>query len=101
MKIFHYVPDDPRTVNRANNNGVPVVLESPSASVAKSVTKLAMSVNGHHKDPATGAKGRAGRMAAWSIRQSTDDADENGRLHSGNGRLTTNNGNQQWISNPQ
>ena len=29
VKIFHYVPDDPKTVNRANNNGVPVVLESP------------------------------------------------------------------------
>ncbi len=60
LKIFHYVPDDPRSVNRANNNGVPVVIESPSTSVAKSVTKLAISVNGHHKDPATGAKGRAG-----------------------------------------
>jgi hypothetical protein len=28
-KIAHYVPDDPKTVNRANNNGVPAVLESP------------------------------------------------------------------------
>jgi pilus assembly protein CpaE len=48
LKIFHYVPDDPKAVNRANNNGVPVVIESPSARVARSVTKLAASVNGKH-----------------------------------------------------
>jgi pilus assembly protein CpaE len=46
MKVFHYVPDDPRAVNRANNNGVPVVLESPRAAVSRSVTKLAQGVNG-------------------------------------------------------
>ncbi len=52
LKIFHYVPEDARTVNRANNSGVPVVLESPSAKIAKSVVKLAISVNGQHKTPA-------------------------------------------------
>ena len=46
MKIFHYVPDDPKTINRANNNGVPVVLESPRAAVSRSLTKLAVGVNG-------------------------------------------------------
>jgi pilus assembly protein CpaE len=45
-KIAHYIPDDPKTVNWANNNGVPVVLESPSAKVSRCVTKLAQSVNG-------------------------------------------------------
>jgi pilus assembly protein CpaE len=49
LKISHYVPEDPKAVNRANNNGVPVVIESPSARVAKSLTKLAESVNGRHK----------------------------------------------------
>jgi pilus assembly protein CpaE len=48
MKIFHFIPDDPKTINRANNNGVPVVLESPWAKVSKSVSKLAASVNGRH-----------------------------------------------------
>jgi pilus assembly protein CpaE len=57
MKIFHYVPDDPKTVNRANNNGVPVVTESPSTRVAKSVTKLAISVNGRPQEPAPRASG--------------------------------------------
>jgi pilus assembly protein CpaE len=57
MKIFHYVPDDPKTVNRANNNGVPVVTDSPSTRVAKSVTKLAISVNGRPVEPAPRAQG--------------------------------------------
>ncbi|MFO0841666.1 MAG: hypothetical protein U0797_04590 [Gemmataceae bacterium] len=48
-KIFHYIPDDPKAVNRANNNGVPVVLESPSAKVSRSVLTLAANVNGRHK----------------------------------------------------
>jgi pilus assembly protein CpaE len=46
VKIAHYVPEDARTVNRANNNGIPVVLESPSAKVSRSLVNLAASVNG-------------------------------------------------------
>jgi pilus assembly protein CpaE len=49
MKIFHRVPEDAGTVNRANNNGVPLVLDSPRAKVARSLTALAHSINGHHK----------------------------------------------------
>ncbi len=49
VKIFHYVPDEPKTVNRANNNGVPLVIEAPSAKVSKSLAKLAAGVNGRHK----------------------------------------------------
>jgi pilus assembly protein CpaE len=49
LKISHYVPDDAKTVNRANNNGVPLVIDSPSARISKSLTKLAASVNGKHK----------------------------------------------------
>jgi pilus assembly protein CpaE len=47
-KVFHCVPDDPKTVNRANNSGIPAVLESPAAKVSKSVTRLAFSINGQH-----------------------------------------------------
>ena len=43
-----YIPDDVKTVNRANNSGIPVVLESPSAKVSKSMVALAASVNGRH-----------------------------------------------------
>jgi pilus assembly protein CpaE len=49
IKIHHFIPDDPRSIIRANNNGVPVVLESPTSKVSKSVVKLAMSVNGKPK----------------------------------------------------
>jgi pilus assembly protein CpaE len=49
LKITHYIPDDPKTINRANNNGIPVVLESPSAKVSRCVTQLAQSLNGKHK----------------------------------------------------
>jgi pilus assembly protein CpaE len=44
VKIFHYIPEDPKTVNRANNNGIPAVLDSPKASVSKSLAKLALEV---------------------------------------------------------
>ncbi|HEU5117029.1 MAG TPA: AAA family ATPase [Isosphaeraceae bacterium] len=49
VKIAHFVPEDAKSINRSNNNGVPVVLEAPSAKVSKSMTKLAISVNGQHK----------------------------------------------------
>jgi pilus assembly protein CpaE len=45
-KIVHCIPEDPRTVNRAINNGVPAVQESPSASFSRSVARLAASLNG-------------------------------------------------------
>ena len=46
VRIFHYIPDDPTTVNGANNNGVPVVLHNARAKVSRSITQLAASVNG-------------------------------------------------------
>jgi pilus assembly protein CpaE len=48
LKIAHYIPDEPKTVNRCNNNGVPAVLEFPRARVCKSMAQLAHSVNGRH-----------------------------------------------------
>jgi pilus assembly protein CpaE len=49
LKVAHYVPDDPKTVNRANNNGIPLIVEAPAARISRSVVKLAASVNGQHK----------------------------------------------------
>ena len=40
-KIGHYIPEDPKAVNRANNHGVPVVVEAPSAKVSRALTRLA------------------------------------------------------------
>lgn len=48
LKIAHYLPEDPKSVNRANNNGIPVVLESPWAKISRNLTRLAQSVNGQN-----------------------------------------------------
>ena len=45
LTISHYVPDDARTINRANNQGVPAVLDSPSAKVSRSLAELAASLS--------------------------------------------------------
>ena len=47
VKFFHLIPEDARTVNGANNNGVPLVLEYPSAKVARSIAALVQSLNGY------------------------------------------------------
>jgi pilus assembly protein CpaE len=39
-KVFHVIPDDPATINRANNNGVPVVIDSKKSKVARSLVTL-------------------------------------------------------------
>ena len=53
MKILHYIPNDPASVNQAINKGVPVVLHRPSAKVSKVILRVAASVNGRdsHKTP--------------------------------------------------
>ncbi len=43
-KILITIPDEPKVVNRANNNGVPVVLEASSSKVSKCLVKLAQSI---------------------------------------------------------
>jgi pilus assembly protein CpaE len=49
MKIFGYIPDDPKTINRANNNGVPVVIDASTTPVARRLIDLAQSLNGKKK----------------------------------------------------
>jgi len=41
LKIAQAIPDDSPTINRANNFGVPAVLDHPGAKVAKSLIQLA------------------------------------------------------------
>jgi len=43
-KVFLSIPDEPKVVNRANNHGVPVVLDAPSSKTAKCLVKLAQAV---------------------------------------------------------
>lgn len=46
MKISHSIPNDPQAVIRSYNSGIPVVLQSPSAKVSRSLTELAVSLAG-------------------------------------------------------
>jgi pilus assembly protein CpaE len=41
IKVTHYIPDDPKTINAANNTGIPAVLKVPSAKVSQSIAQLA------------------------------------------------------------
>lgn len=47
--ISHYVLEDPKNVNRANNQGIPVVKYAPSAKVSRQLTELALSLAVHEK----------------------------------------------------
>lgn len=44
VKVAHYVPEDAKTVNRANNNGVPVLLQTPYAKVSRRIAEIAACV---------------------------------------------------------
>ena len=48
-KIMHYIPEDAKAVNRANNHGVPLVIEAPTAKVSKSMFQLSSMVDGSRK----------------------------------------------------
>ena len=49
FQISHYVLEDPKNVNRANNQGMPVVKYAPSAKVSRQLTELALSLAVHEK----------------------------------------------------
>jgi pilus assembly protein CpaE len=40
-KLAHFIPEDPKTVNGANNAGVPVVLRAPNSKVSQAMTEVA------------------------------------------------------------
>ncbi|WZP00653.1 hypothetical protein EP7_002302 [Isosphaeraceae bacterium EP7] len=46
MKIGSYIPEDAKAVNRANNQGVPVVISAPTAKVSRGIIQLARDVDG-------------------------------------------------------
>jgi pilus assembly protein CpaE len=43
-KLAYFIPDDPKTINGANNTGIPAVLKSPSAKVCQSIVQLTKSI---------------------------------------------------------
>ena len=59
LRASQLIPDDVRTVNRANNRGVPVVLDNPRARISRSILEISHSVNGRweHEPRIENAKG--------------------------------------------
>lgn len=45
-RVAHLIPDDPRTVHRSINTGVPFVVDSPAAPISKAVSSIAESFTG-------------------------------------------------------
>ena len=46
FKITHFIPNDPSSINRANNEGVPIVLKSTWSTIGRSIYSMAGSLNG-------------------------------------------------------
>jgi pilus assembly protein CpaE len=53
-KLAHFIPDDPRTINGANNTGIPAVLKSPSAKVSQSIVQLTQCILERRRSESTG-----------------------------------------------
>src|SRR5439155_1487061 len=46
VKVAHFIPNDPKTINGANNAGMAAVLKAPTAKVSRSFVQLAAAVQG-------------------------------------------------------
>jgi pilus assembly protein CpaE len=51
-KLTHLIPDDAKTINTANNAGIPAVLNAPGAKVSKSLVQLAKAVGERRRETA-------------------------------------------------
>jgi len=51
LKVVHQIPHDPKAVNTAVNNGVPVVLARRFSKASRSLRVLAISLNGGTSQP--------------------------------------------------
>jgi pilus assembly protein CpaE len=49
-KISFVVPDDPKTINAANNAGEPAVFRAPSSKVVQSIVQMAHGLSGNEED---------------------------------------------------
>src|SRR5207302_1489643 len=66
-KLAHFIPDDPKTFNRANNAGIPVVLNNPTAKVSRSIVELThLALTQGNEEPAPGVNGAALTVASAS-----------------------------------
>ncbi|HEV3116303.1 MAG TPA: hypothetical protein VGY58_04570 [Gemmataceae bacterium] len=66
-KLVHFIPDDPKTFNRSNNAGIPVVLKNPNARVSRSIMELAkMAFNRAAEEPEASNNGNPRAIAMAS-----------------------------------
>jgi pilus assembly protein CpaE len=61
--IFWQVPNDPRAMIEARNNGVPLIQHAPKSKAHQSIVGLAEVLAGH--DPYAPAKPKAAKPAGW------------------------------------
>jgi pilus assembly protein CpaE len=65
-KLTHFIPDDPKTFNRSNNVGIPVVLKNPTAKVSRSIAELAKLASSRGVEEGGSANGTAHAVALAS-----------------------------------
>ena len=83
VKIFHFVPDDPKTVNRANNNGVP---DGPGSPLGQGLQEPGQAGRQRQRPPQGPLRSRTGARPRPMTRmqtngRSTPTADGIGRRH--------------------
>jgi pilus assembly protein CpaE len=67
-KIAYFIPDDPKTINGANNTGIPVVLKNPSVKVSQSIAQMARQLtNWQAVKGLNGMSQRAGGFSSWRV----------------------------------
>lgn len=67
IRISHSIPDDPRTVHRSINSGIPYVIESPSSPISKALISMADALAGRSVRCSTDSAGRSVTAAErWS-----------------------------------
>jgi pilus assembly protein CpaE len=64
-KVTHLIPDDIKTINGANNTGVPAVLKSPTAKVSLALTELALDLFDRRKQGGDAALTDTGPLAMF------------------------------------
>ena len=64
MRVAHLLPDDSRTINGANNTGVPAVLKAPSVKISQAIVAIAHSLH----PPATATvRPRGAQTKSWLL----------------------------------
>jgi pilus assembly protein CpaE len=53
-KLAHFIPDDPKTINGANNAGIPAVIKAPGSKVSQSFLQLAKVAAERRRDKTAG-----------------------------------------------